>query len=73
MRLVSFLVGDEIRAGLVNGDWVIDLHQASGGRLPKVMRRLIELGDEGIALMRELSALYRGICSLGAIPRGSPA
>ncbi|MFW0781897.1 fumarylacetoacetate hydrolase family protein [Rossellomorea marisflavi] len=57
MKLVSFIEGDDVRAGLVSGDRVIDLHQASCGRLPKEMRRLIELGDEGIALMRELSAL----------------
>lgn len=57
MKLVSFLVGDEVRAGLVSGDRVIDLHKASGGRLPKEMKRLIELGDEGISLMRELSSL----------------
>jgi acylpyruvate hydrolase len=65
MRLVTYAARGQIRAGALEGDWVVDLGRASrlrearasagwrGAALPSSMWRLLANGDGAIALARE--------------------
>ncbi len=68
MRLVTYAARGQIRAGALEGDWVVDLGRASrlrearasvgwrGAALPSSMSRLLANGDGAIALARETVA-----------------
>jgi 2-keto-4-pentenoate hydratase/2-oxohepta-3-ene-1,7-dioic acid hydratase in catechol pathway len=55
MKLVTFTTNDTPRLGAVRGDRVIDLAQASGGRLPADMIALLEGGEPALRLAREIA------------------
>ncbi|BCB02329.1 fumarylacetoacetate hydrolase family protein [Bacillus sp. KH172YL63] len=60
MKLVSFLTDGSVRAGMLQGNLVADIHAVSGGSLPKEMAAVIELGDEGLSEMRGLGPFSKG-------------
>jgi 2-keto-4-pentenoate hydratase/2-oxohepta-3-ene-1,7-dioic acid hydratase in catechol pathway len=75
VKLVSFLKEGEVRAGIVQGELVVDIHAVSGGLLPKDMLSIIDLGDEGLKRMKELGTISEkdtGVHSLGDVTLKSP-
>ena len=53
MKLVTFKpAGAGPQVGVLVGEHIVHLSEASGGKLPNDMRALLELGDEGIELAR---------------------
>lgn len=56
MRLVTYKpAGAGPQLGVLTGDQIVHLGEASGGRLPNDMRAFLELGDEGIEFARSLA------------------
>lgn len=56
MKLVTFKPrGGRTHLGAVVGDQVINLAEASGGKLPDDMRSFLELGDDGIKQARKVA------------------
>ena len=53
MRLVTFTVGEGARLGALQGGRVIDLAEASGGRLPGDMLAFLQQGEAAMELARE--------------------
>ncbi|WP_034761028.1 fumarylacetoacetate hydrolase family protein [Rossellomorea vietnamensis] len=75
MKLVSFLIDGEVKAGMVQDELVVDIHAVSGGSLPKDMISIINLGDEGIKRMNELGSFLekdKGVHSIRDITLTSP-
>ncbi|MFI8684303.1 fumarylacetoacetate hydrolase family protein [Rossellomorea sp. NPDC077527] len=60
MKLVSFLIEREVRAGILQDDLVVDIHAVSDGSLPKDMISIIELGNEGLKRLKELGTFSEG-------------
>jgi 2-keto-4-pentenoate hydratase/2-oxohepta-3-ene-1,7-dioic acid hydratase in catechol pathway len=60
MKLVSFLKGKEVRAGIVQDEFVIDLHEATDGGLPNDILSLIERGEEALEKMDGLGIFSGG-------------
>lgn len=55
MRLVTYALGDRApRLGTVRDDQVIDLAEASGGRLPRTLVEFITAGEQALALADEV-------------------
>lgn len=59
MKLVSFLIKGEARAGIVQDELVVDIHAVSNGSLPGDMLSIIELGEEGLKRMKELGTFSK--------------
>ncbi|MFN8490637.1 MAG: fumarylacetoacetate hydrolase family protein [Caldilineaceae bacterium] len=56
MKLVTFKPrGGRVHLGAIVGDQVVNLAEASGGKLPDDMRSFLELGDEGIKQARKVA------------------
>ncbi|MCJ7736245.1 MAG: fumarylacetoacetate hydrolase family protein [Anaerolineae bacterium] len=56
MKLVTYMTAEgNVSVGSVHNDRVIDLVEASSGRLPADMRTLLELGSPALELAREIS------------------
>ena len=75
MKLVSFLNEGEVRAGIVQDELIVDIHDVSGGSLPKDMLSIIDLGEEGMKRMKELgtfSEKEKGVYSLRDVTLKSP-
>jgi 2-keto-4-pentenoate hydratase/2-oxohepta-3-ene-1,7-dioic acid hydratase in catechol pathway len=75
VKLVSFLNEGEVRAGIVQDEFVVDIHAVSGGLLPKDMLSIIDLGDEGLKRMKELGTFSEkdeGVHSLCEVTLKSP-
>jgi 2-keto-4-pentenoate hydratase/2-oxohepta-3-ene-1,7-dioic acid hydratase in catechol pathway len=54
MKLVTYKPrGASAQLGAVIADRVVNLHEASGGKLPNDMRSFLELGEAGLALARQ--------------------
>lgn len=53
MKFITFAVGDDTHLGLVRGDQVIDLADASRGRLPTDMLAFLRQGEPALQLARE--------------------
>ncbi|PFA68366.1 fumarylacetoacetase [Bacillus sp. AFS015802] len=75
MKLVSFIKEGEVRAGIVQGDLVADIHAVSGGSLPKDILSIIDLGEEGMKRMKgfgTFSEKDKGVHSLRDVTLQSP-
>lgn len=59
MRLVTFAHAGRIRLGLVRDDGILDLAEASQGRLPSDMRTFLEQGPVALATAKELEVSGR--------------
>ncbi len=55
MKLVTYDGGQGPRLGLVSGDRIVDLADASNGALPADMRSFLEMGDAGIAQAQSIA------------------
>jgi hypothetical protein len=53
VKFITFAVGDDTHLGLVRGDQVIDLADASRGRLPTDMLAFLRQGEPALQLARE--------------------
>ena len=62
MKLITYVAGDGPRLGAVRGDRVIDLNEASGGRLPPDMLAFLSQGEDAMELARAVVA--RNTCTL---------
>jgi 2-keto-4-pentenoate hydratase/2-oxohepta-3-ene-1,7-dioic acid hydratase in catechol pathway len=56
MKLVTFAADDGTRLGVVRDDMIIDLADASGGRLPADMLAFLQQGEPALELAREVAA-----------------
>jgi 2-keto-4-pentenoate hydratase/2-oxohepta-3-ene-1,7-dioic acid hydratase in catechol pathway len=75
MKLVSFLNGKEVRAGIVQDEFVIDLHESTDGDLPNDILSLIERGEEALEKMEALgivSGEEKGVYSLKEVTLKAP-
>jgi 2-keto-4-pentenoate hydratase/2-oxohepta-3-ene-1,7-dioic acid hydratase in catechol pathway len=72
MRLVTYLHGEHRRLGAVRGDFVVDLHTASGGHLPSEMITFLAAGDDAMQIAREVSADVSGADSLSDVTLLAP-
>ena len=65
MKFVTFrLPSKEMRAGWLEGDKVIDMNLASGGKLPSSMFAFLEKADEYVEVLRNINNPEKGIYSL---------
>ncbi len=56
MKLVTFKPrGGSAQLGAIVGDRVVNLAEASGGKLPNDMKSLLELGDDGLKLAKKVA------------------
>ena len=55
MKLLTYTTGMEPKVGALADDQVVDLVEASQGRLPADMRRLLAQGDQGLDLARSVA------------------
>jgi 2-keto-4-pentenoate hydratase/2-oxohepta-3-ene-1,7-dioic acid hydratase in catechol pathway len=55
MKLVTFAAGDTSRLGAVQGDRILDLNEASGGRLPADMLTFLQQGEAAMHLARQIA------------------
>ncbi|XXM74417.1 fumarylacetoacetate hydrolase family protein [Lysinibacillus sphaericus] len=60
MKLVSFQKENEVRTGLVQHDLVIDLYEATVGKLPKDILALIGRGGEALKTIADLGPFSKG-------------
>ncbi|MCA1064222.1 fumarylacetoacetate hydrolase family protein [Rossellomorea sp. AcN35-11] len=60
MKLVSFENKGEVRAGIVHGELVADIHAVSNGLLPKDMLAIIDLGEDGHKRIKGLGPFSEG-------------
>ncbi len=73
MKIVTYSYqGNAPRIGVLFDNRVIDLHQASGGELPRDMRTFLELGDSGMAAAEDIAASARGGEKLDSVRLMSP-
>jgi 2-keto-4-pentenoate hydratase/2-oxohepta-3-ene-1,7-dioic acid hydratase in catechol pathway len=75
MKLVSFLNGKEVRTGIVQGEFVIDLHEVTGGDLPKDIVLLIDRGEDALEKMtglRNFSCGEKGVYPLKEVTLKAP-
>jgi 2-keto-4-pentenoate hydratase/2-oxohepta-3-ene-1,7-dioic acid hydratase in catechol pathway len=56
MKLVTFAADDGTRLGVLREDGIIDLADASGGRLPSDMLAFLQQGEPALELAREVAA-----------------
>ncbi|MCA1056052.1 fumarylacetoacetate hydrolase family protein [Rossellomorea aquimaris] len=75
MKFVSFHNSNEVRAGLLQDDLVIDLYEVTHGSLPKDLLSLIEMGDEArseLASLRQFTVGERGVHLLHDVTLRAP-
>ena len=53
MKLTTFTGANGLRLGRVQGDQIIDLAEATGGRLPADILTFLQQGEEAMELARE--------------------
>jgi 2-keto-4-pentenoate hydratase/2-oxohepta-3-ene-1,7-dioic acid hydratase in catechol pathway len=56
MKLVTFALDERTRLGVLREDRIVDLAEASGGRLPADMLALLQQGEPALELAREIAA-----------------
>ena len=56
MKLVTFALDEKTRLGVLREDRIVDLAEASGGRLPADMLALLQQGEPALELAREIAA-----------------
>ena len=72
MKLVTFDAGQGPRLGAIKNEQVVDLAAAAQGQLPGDMRRLLELGEEGLSRARTLVEQARPAHALGEVKLLAP-
>lgn len=60
MKLVSFQKENEVRTGLVHHELVLDLYEATDGKLPKDILALIGRGEGALKSIAELGSFSKG-------------
>ena len=72
MKLVTFATKDGPRLGAVRGEDVIDLAEASGGKLPADMIAFLEAGAEAMDLARKLKKDAKASAALSDVTLLAP-
>ena len=72
MKLVTYIIDSQPRAGILHGNQIVDIERASAGKLPSDLKLLLEGGEPSLQVLKSIEAANHEMLSLSEVKLASP-